>query len=281
VMAHGIEVRDHQAREYVLRYTPYTDTQGRATGWIVSLVDVSALHAAERKREEALALLSHDMRSPQSSIVALLEIERTYTKSDRLREVLDRIQRYAQHALELADDFVQQTRAESQTYALEVVSLVDLATVAGDEVWPQAHAKRIQLKMQFDDKPHWIRADPPLLTRALVNLLYNAVKYSPPRTEICCSITLDDQPTPGAPTYVQCTISDQGYGISAEQQDHLFEHFRRFRTVDQSEARGTGLGMAFVKTVATRHGGDVRVYSEIGTGTAFTLTLPALGEIAE
>ena len=81
---------------------------------------------------------------------------------------------------------------------------------------------------------------------------------------------------PGAARRVSCTIRDQGYGIPKEQQTGLFERFRRFHETERPEVGGAGLGMAFVKMVVTRHGGDVEVASEPGQGTAFTICLPLL-----
>ncbi|MFM0551792.1 CHASE2 domain-containing protein [Paraburkholderia sediminicola] len=282
LMAHGVEVRDAHERDHLLRYANCTNEQGETTGWIAGLVDVSALHAAERQREDALRLLSHDMRSPQASILALVEIERARGDPGLARGLLERIERYAQRALTLADDFVQLARAESQTYVLEPVSLAELLIDASDEVWPQAHAKRITLYTETGtadaaDDGHWICADRSLMTRALVNILNNAVKYSPPDTRIVCSLaSLTPKGVPGAARRVSCTIRDQGYGIPKEQQAGLFERFRRFHETERPEVGGAGLGMAFVKTVVTRHGGDVEVASEPGQGTAFTICLPVL-----
>jgi CHASE2 domain-containing sensor protein/signal transduction histidine kinase len=283
LMEHGVEVRDANGRDHLLRYATCTNAQGETTGWIAGLVDVSALHAAERQREDALRLLSHDMRSPQASILALVEIERARAEPTLARELLGRIERYAQRALTLADDFVQLARAESQAYVLEPVSLAELIIDASDEVWPQAHAKRIALQTDsgsdHEDDGHWIRVDRSLMTRALVNILNNAVKYSPPDTRIVCSVG-SGMPAivPGAARRVSCTIRDQGYGIPKEQQAGLFERFRRFHASERPEVGGAGLGMAFVKTVVTRHGGDVDVVSAPGEGTAFTIWLPALDE---
>ena len=286
LMAQGVEVRDAHERDHLLRYANCTNAHGETTGWIAGLVDVSALHAAERQREDALRLLSHDMRSPQASILALVELERArMPDSERLRELLNRVERYAQRALMLADDFVQLARAESQTYVLEPVSLTELLIDASDEVWPQAHAKRIALHTETaasdaaDDGGHWICADRSLMTRALVNILNNAVKYSPPDTQIVCSVaSATPKAVPGAARRVSCTIRDQGYGIPKEQQAGLFERFRRFHEAERPDVGGAGLGMAFVKTVVTRHGGDVEVASEPGQGTAFTIRLPVLEE---
>ncbi|WP_233805580.1 CHASE2 domain-containing protein [Paraburkholderia sp. HP33-1] len=281
LMAQGVEVRDTNERDHLLRYATCTNARGETTGWIAGLVDVSALHAAERQREDALRLLSHDMRSPQSSIIALVEIERARTEPVLARNLLGRIERYAQRALTLADDFVQLARAESQTYVLEPLNLTELVIDASDEVWPQAHAKRIALHTETGgdaaDAP-WICADRSLMTRALVNILNNAVKYSPPDTRVVCSFA--SQPAAkragSAAGRVACTIRDQGYGIPKEQQAGLFERFRRFHEAERPDVGGAGLGMAFIKTVVTRHGGSVEVVSAPGEGTAVTILLPAL-----
>ncbi|WP_109481049.1 CHASE2 domain-containing protein [Paraburkholderia sp. C35] len=283
LMERGIEVRDRNQRDHLLRYAKCTDAQGAVIGWIAGLVDVTAVHAAERLREDALRLLSHDMRSPQASILALVELERARSPSPdagRLRELLNRVERYAQRALMLADDFVQLARAESQAYVLEPVSLDELVIDASDEVWPQAQAKHIRLEAAYDEvgDGHWINADRSLMTRALVNILNNAVKYSPPDTRITCAVAQQESESGAGPARVRCTIRDEGYGISAENQAHLFERFQRFHESERPEATGTGLGMAFVKAVVMRHGGDVRVDSTPGKGTAFTITLPALDE---
>lgn len=274
LMERGVEVRARDGSDYLLRYARCTNAQGQAVGWIAGLVDVTALHDAERQREDALRLLSHDMRSPQASIVALVETERERgtLASEPVRGVMERIERYARRSLTLADDFVQLARAESQVYALEPTSLAELVIDASDEVWPQAHAKRIRIDTAFEgDQMGWINADRSLMTRALVNVLNNAVKYSPPDTRIVCTIALDDQ----TPPRVTCSIRDEGYGIPYEDQAKLFESFRRFHTAQRPEVSGAGLGMAFVKTVVTRHGGDVHVASEPGKGTTLTMLLPA------
>jgi CHASE2 domain-containing sensor protein/signal transduction histidine kinase len=275
LMAQGIEVRDQAERDHLLRYATCSNEEGEVTGWIAGLVDVSALHAAERLREDALRLLSHDMRSPQASILALVEIERARAESGHVHELLERIARYSRRALTLADDFVQLARAESQAYVLEPVSLSELTIDASDEVWPQAHAKHIQMETAAEgDDGYWICADRSLMTRALVNIMNNAVKYSPPGSSIVCTVGAVD----GLPRRVQCTIRDQGYGIPLDQQSRLFQRFRRFHETEQPETGGAGLGMAFVKTVVTRHGGEVQVESAPGKGTAFTVRLPAFDD---
>lgn len=265
----GIEVCDRTGRDHLLRYARCRNARGEVSGyWTVGLVEITALHAAEQAREDALRLLSHDMRSPHASVLALIDEERAATRSDRVRTLLENIERYTRRALTLADDFVQLTRAESQAYVFEPVNLADIVLDASDEIWPQARAKRIRVETHFEGDAHWVRADRSLMTRAVTNLLNNAVKYSPSDTVVLVSLT-------GAPPgRIHCTITDEGYGMAEEARAHLFERFRRFRVPGQPHTQGAGLGMALVKTVVTRHEGEVKVDSEPGRGTVVTVSIP-------
>jgi CHASE2 domain-containing sensor protein/signal transduction histidine kinase len=276
VLERGIEVRDSQGHDQMLKYARCMNANGDLIGWIASLTDLSALHSAQRQRDDMLHLLSHDMRSPQSSIITLLDIERPQVDSPRTMRMFDRIERYSRRALALADNFVQLAHAEMQTYTMDLSNLADLAQDAADEIWPQANAKQIEIRCQIDESLEYtVRAERSLITRALVNVMNNAVKYSPPNTRIDCILTRTEAPRPT----VQCLIRDQGYGIPLDQQAHLFERFKRFRTPDQPQTDGVGLGMAFVKTVVARHGGTIRVESETGRGTSLTIALPAAQDV--
>jgi CHASE2 domain-containing sensor protein/nitrogen-specific signal transduction histidine kinase len=275
IVRRGIEVRDRMGHEYLLRYERCRNQRGEESGsWVAGMVEVTALHAAERGREDALRLLSHDMRSRHASILALIELERSNTESERTRVLLERIERHAQRALKLADDFVQLARAESQAYSLEPVNLVDAVIDASDEIWPQARAKDIRVEMKLDGNEYWIAADRSLMTRAIANVLNNAVKYSPSSTVIAVGVSLD------ASRRVRCTVRDEGYGIPKDMQAHLFEPFRRFHSPGQPPTNGAGLGMAFIKAVVVRHGGEVQVDSAPGQGTTVTIRLPVLDSAA-
>ncbi|MDB5786121.1 CHASE2 domain-containing protein [Caballeronia mineralivorans] len=268
VMMHGIEVRDRHGRDHMLRYAPCATSAGGSLGWIASWVDITALHASERQRDDMLHLLSHDMRSPQASILALLDTERPHIDSTRAMDLMERVERYARRTLALADDFVQLARAESQHYSLELLNLHELAIDASDEIWPLAHAKDIEVRCESEGEAFWVLADRSLMTRALINLLSNAVKYSPPATRVDCIVS-------GMPGAIVCVVQDMGYGIALEQQAHLFERFRRFHLDGQPPSDGTGLGMAFVKTVISRHAGEIAIKSAPDRGTTVTITLRA------
>jgi signal transduction histidine kinase len=271
VVKRGLEVRDRTGREYLLRYKRCRNERGEESGsWVAGLVEVTARHAAERGCEDTLQFLSHDMRSRHASILALINLERSNTESKSARVFLERIERHTQRALKLADDFVQLARAESQTYSLEPINLTDIVLDASDEVWPQAQAKRIRVEMRLEGNEHWVAADRSLITRAVTNVVNNAVKYSPTDTVIQVSVSSE------TPRRVRCSVRDEGYGIPQNMQMYLFEPFRRFQSPGQPATNGIGLGMAFVRAVVLRHGGEVEVESEPGKGTTVTIGLPAL-----
>ncbi|CAB3753536.1 CHASE2 domain-containing protein [Paraburkholderia solisilvae] len=274
LLEQGIEVRGAKDGDYLLRYAKCFNVGGALTGWIAGLVDVTDLRTAERQQEDALRVLSHDMRSPQASILALVQMERSRLQLPRLQQMFERIERYARRTLTLADNFVQLARAESRVCELLPVSFAELVMAASDEILPQAFARHIRLRTILDDddggEGHWISAERSMLLRALVNILNNAVKYSPPHTEIVCSLARESGGR------VRCAVRDQGYGIPIEKQAMLFERFQRFHELQLPETEGTGLGMAFVKTVITRHNGYVTVVSAPGQGTTVTVSLPAL-----
>lgn len=257
---------------------------GATLGWIFSLINVTALRTAEARRDEALAFLSHDMRSPQSSILALLELHALDPDHHPLANVHERIEAYVRKTLDLSEQFLQVSRAETKTYELEPVDAAEICSAAIDDTWEAAGKKQIALTLRppkTADPPPVLAADRSLLTRAVSNLLSNAVKYSPAGTAVMVTIDRLTAPAGSAPSgsavsTLVIEVADQGYGISEADQQHLFSRYRRFSTPGQPKAAGAGLGMVFVKTVTERHGGRIEFDSAPGKGTRFRLLLPLI-----
>lgn len=267
-----IDLHLPDGRAYQLQTVFRRDEHGAGAGWIVRLADISILTAAMRQREQALQLLTHDMRSPQTSILALLA-----TTPDVPTELSERITAYAKRTLALADGFVQLARAEVTPVSLEPVDLADIAIEAIDEVWPQSVQRKIRIVQAGDDAPLMVLGDRSVLARTLVNLLGNAVKYSPEGSTI--TVTLSEQPSPNGPT-ANVAIADQGPGFSREEAATAFRPFQRFeRPGHDFAANGVGLGLAFVHAAVARHGGEVSCRSEPGVGAEFTVRLPRHGAL--
>jgi len=258
----GRELVTLSGRVLVVRLVPLHDARDVAVGSIARLSDITALRLAARQRENTLQLLSHDMRSPQASILALL---RHWPPSDAA--VRDQIAGYAQRTLSLADGFVQLARAESAPTRFDLLDLVPLLDEAVDDQWVLAHAKGITLAVERGPEECLVCGDRALLGRMLVNLVGNAVKYSGAGTAVTCVLAIE-------PEAAVCRIADQGRGIAADDLPFIFKPFHRVVARGEEAVGGAGLGLAFVETVATRHGGSVSCVSQPGVGSTFTVRLP-------
>jgi len=268
-----LEVRDYAGRDLILKCAPIHTAEGNFAGTVATLTDISRIRQAERQREETLRFISHDMRAPQSSILALVEMKQEASSQDDQGETLARIATLANRTLHLVDDFVHLTRAESMTICAVELDLGSLLQDGVDEFWASAHKRDIALGVRLPLPVAYTRGDQTLLMRALCNLIDNAIKYSPPQTRIGCGIEAE-------PGFWRVDIRDQGQGIAEADLARLFEPFSRVGVETRGDVGGAGLGLAFVRTVAERHGGSVEVASELGVGSVFTLRLPAAPEAA-
>jgi CHASE2 domain-containing sensor protein/two-component sensor histidine kinase len=264
-------------REHMLFYVPYADIDTalhsestRQHSFLVCLVDIADIKQSVTHDKQALRHIAHDLRSPLSTILQLIEEraegQRRETPHDRA--FLEDLRRQADYSLRVAKDFLQLSRAEqirSDTFA--PVALLDIATEAVDQLWPAAESKSIELigpECELEDTLLMGNAD--MLIRAIVNVIDNALKYSQPQTAI--TVRIVDEGEEGMVLHV----IDQGVGIAAEHLPHLFDPF--FQADGKGDAdRGVGLGLPFVKAVIERHGGDVQVHSEPGKGTDFRIVL--------
>src|SRR5690606_40376732 len=133
-------------------------------GWIVNIIDISAIRAAERSRDETLRFLSHDMRAPQASILALLELQNEESSALPQEEFFARIEKASRKTLGLADNFVQLARAESHEYRLEIVDFHDLLFDAADEIWSLAKSKHIAVQVEGEEGSYPVNVDRTLMT---------------------------------------------------------------------------------------------------------------------
>lgn len=265
----SFEAKMDDGRFFSIRMAEQTSTQGERLGWVIRFVDISEAKAAQRQREDIVHLLTHDMRSPQASILAILE---TANSEQIGAEASARIRHYAERTLGLADGFVQLARAENLEYVLEEVDLRDMLMDAIDDLWPQSKVKYIDIKTFGEGERLLIAAERSLLTRVLGNVIGNAIKYSGAGTTICC--TLGRESNGEGSSWARCAIADQGPGLAPEQRQKIFERFHRGPMGLGPKVDGVGLGLSFVHTVLMRHGGEIRCESVEGGGSTFTLFLP-------
>jgi CHASE2 domain-containing sensor protein/two-component sensor histidine kinase len=268
----GIEAVDPQRRMFMIRSTPSRQSNGGMLGWIISLADVTALRATLRLRDESLNFISHDMRAPQSAILATLELQRSGQVALDQETLFRRIEKSVHVTLSLADEFILLARAESRSYQPEELDFRSLLADATDEMWALANERQVRLEtISAADDACWVRGDRAMLVRALCNLLSNAIKYGPREALVECRLSIDRL---GETPQLVCAIHDSGPGLSEADLAQLFTPFYRATGGTQP---GAGLGLTFVKTVVEHHGGSIAA-SNINGGACFIMRLPCVPE---
>ena len=265
-------------RDCAVQFAPRYTFDGRASGMIVTIADVTQVKESERRRDEVLRFLSHDMRSPQASIITLLEIVKEDPGHIPTEKLLERVGKYARRTLTLADDFLRMARAErvnvSDFVPIEVTGILQDVVEEGEDA---ARGKSIRVVLNADVEEGWVLGDQDLLTRAVINLLSNAIKYSPDNTTTTVTLHAAD-----AGSRWRIDVADEGFGIAPENMSKLFQRFQRMEQEGQPRTDGIGLGLVFVKTVVERMGGEVQVSSRVMVndgdlhGTTFSILLPAM-----
>jgi PAS domain S-box-containing protein len=230
------------------------------------------LREALQARSRFYAAMSHELRTPINAIMGYnaLLLEGIFgTLGDAQQDKLQRAQRAAHHLLELVNDVLDLARIEAGRVDLEPeeVSFPVLLSDLLETVHSLAEEYRAPLSLHGPDVPHAICSDPRRVRQILLNLISNAVKYghdAPIRVEWCAT------PDGG----VEIDIADQGPGIEPADQQRIFREFEQVRNGDMPE-RGTGLGLAISSELAALLGGAIRLASQPGQGSTFTLVLPA------
>jgi hypothetical protein len=284
--------KDGQYRWLLSRAVPIRNEQKKIVKWIGTSTDIhdrkqaedereevlaheqaarEASEAANRAKDEFLALVSHELRSPLTAILGYASLLRQGPfDAQKVKQAVEVIERSGKAQVQLIDDLLDTARIISGKLKL-YVGPVDLAVViheAVQTIYPAANAKGISLQADFPSEIGQITGDPVRLQQVVWNLLSNAVKFTPMGGRVEVRLERVDP-------HIRITVSDTGKGISPEFLPYVFD---RFRQADASSARrygGLGLGLALVKYLVELHGGTIEAASAgEGQGTTFKVTLP-------
>lgn len=250
--------------------------------WQMRWVDLTNERAAQQQRNELMTFLSHDMRVPQVGILSLVDIYRSQNSMISMESLLAQVCSKAQDTLDAANDLVHLGQAQDGRYQMMEINAVTLIHSAVSQVWAQASAKNIELSIDrtMDDvfEQAWIWGDAGMLTRALLNLLTNAVRYSESQTCIFISLTVVNQE-------VACVIRDQGQGMSAQHIHNLNQNLTHLpaaivRRQSPDAAGSLKVGLHMVATVLKDHNSRV-IFTDAAAlgfeaGTSVAVYLPAL-----
>jgi two-component system, OmpR family, phosphate regulon sensor histidine kinase PhoR len=259
-----------EPRTLAMRAFPLAD-RGPTGRIVVTLTDITQRRRLEVLRRDFVANASHELKTPVAAVRALAETMLTALPDDPEagRRFAERIGREAERLDVLARDLLDLSRVERGTLDVEPVDLVGLAKEVVGGYGDLAEERRIRLRAELQPQVS-MRGDRAQLGLLLSSLLDNALRYTPARGTV--SVRLNATESRAA-----IQVSDTGQGIPAAELPRVFERFYRVDKARTRQTGGTGLGLAIVRHVAEAHGGTVRVDSELGRGSTFTVTLPVAG----
>lgn len=233
--------------------------------------DITRLEKLERIRQEFVANVSHELRSPLTIIKGYVETlqDGALQNEETAHRFLEKISRHVQRLEFLIQDLLTLTQLESGQGMLQFrsVKLREVANRAIGDLSEKATQRRISMTNLIDGK--WIvRADSDRLHQVLINLLDNAIKYGRESGHVILGARAK------APEFLEVWVQDDGPGIPSYALERIFERFYRVDKARSREQGGTGLGLSIVKHIIQAHGGRVSVESQLGKGTTFFFTLP-------
>jgi two-component system, OmpR family, phosphate regulon sensor histidine kinase PhoR len=244
---------------------------GRPSGAVVVLHDVTELRRLERVRQDFVANVSHEFKTPLTAIQGFAETLLAGAIDDpkNNRRFLEIIREHAARLARLTDDLMKLARIEAGKLEVQFsrVSLADVAEACEETALLKASRKRIALSMEIPVTLPPVLGDASLLHEVLQNLLDNAVQYTHAGGKIDVSATARERD-------VFITVADTGIGIPLAAQERIFERFYRVDAARSREAGGTGLGLSIARHIVEAHGGRIWVESEVGVGSKFSFSIP-------
>jgi PAS domain S-box-containing protein len=231
------------------------------------------LQDADQRKDEFLAVLSHELRNPLAPVrAALYVLQRAQPGSDQSHRSMTIIDRQVNQLTRLVDDLLDVTRVARGKIRLkrETLDVADLVRRTAEDHRDLFSRKHIDLGAQIETGPLWVNGDPHRLAQAVGNLLHNAAKFTERGGRAEVRVARDQQAGESV-----ITVSDNGVGIAPSSLPHLFEPFVQVDTAIDRSRGGLGLGLALVKSLVEMHGGSVRATSAgVGLGSEFTIRLP-------
>jgi len=241
-------------------------------GAIAVFHDKTRLKELEKIRQDFVANVSHELRTPLTTIKGYVEtLLEGALKEEVAFQFIQVIKRHTDRLTKIVEDLLTLSKIESKEFQLkrEEISAARLMEEVIHLVKGEAERKNIRLSLSEVHPNLFLLGDPYYLEQILINLLDNAIKYTPEGGEIILSVK--ERP----PDEVELSVKDNGIGIPEEDLPRIFERFYRVDKGRSQELGGTGLGLSIVKHLAHAHGGKVWAESQLGKGSTFYLTLPA------
>jgi PAS domain S-box-containing protein len=252
---------------------PLREDDGRISGGVAAFQDITSLYEVDRLKTEFVSIVSHELRTPLTSIKGALQLlidERTASDPDHAM-LLNVALSNTERLVRIINDILDISKIEAGKLELHVRphAVHEVVKQSLQNVESIAHGALVFLKSDIEAGAPAVQVDLDRFIQVIVNLLSNALKVAPPRSEV----TLRARRT--ADGFVAFSVADRGRGIAPDKLGLLFQKFQQLDGANTRRARGTGLGLAIVKALVEMQGGQVSVESAVGQGSTFTVTVPA------
>ena len=227
--------------------------------------------AARTRYQQAMHFVTHEMRTPLSAIQGSSELISRYALTeDKRKQIAQLINSESKRLARMVEIFLNVERLSAGQMELkrEPITVKEMVSVCVERTRPLAERKHIALTLTEIPGEFEVTGDRELMEYACYNLLTNAVKYSPQRTEVTVTGWKDDG-------HIRIAVKDQGIGMDQKEVKQIFQKFYRTKKAEESGEAGTGIGLSIVQQIVEQHGGQIEVTSQPGAGSCFTLVLPA------
>jgi len=245
---------------------------GEGLAWVLS--DITQQQIATEARDQFLMTATHELRTPLTNLQAYAEAlqEEEDLEIERQKEFCNVINSEANRLGRLVDQLltVSQMEAGSMVPNRHELELLPMLEFVSDQLKGQAEQKQMTLSTNLSAKLPTVFGDRDKLQAAIVNLVGNAIKYTPEHGKVVVRCAADDR-------WIRIDVEDDGPGIPEDEQEKVFEKFFRGASTREMDQRGNGLGLAFAREIARLHGGDIELQSVVGEGSVFTMRLPVGG----
>ncbi len=238
--------------------------------------DRTESYRLDEVRRDFVANISHELKTPIGAVGLLAEaLHAASDEPDQVRRFAKRLTKEAERLARITQEIIELSRLQAADALTkpEVVDIDHVVAMAIDQNRVAADSNRVEIASGGDAGAE-VYGDEPLLAVALHNLIANAIQYSPKGSRVGIGVS-------NADGIVEIAVTDQGIGIPEDDRDRVFERFFRIDPARSRHTGGSGLGLSIVKHVVQNHGGDIRVWSQPGNGSTFTIRLPEASQAAQ
>ncbi len=269
----GTHILETEKETYKIDYAPFMDGQNQIGGVILVFKNITEQHRLDRQQKEFVANVSHELKTPITTIKSYTEtlLEGALDEKELAIDFLKTINSESDRMSRLVSDLLKLSRMdhEKAIWTKEKISINEIVKDSCSKLILQAKSKKIKLNCSYDNRNSNVLFDKDGLEQILLNIIGNAIKYTPEHGEVSVGISAET-------SKVVVAIKDTGIGIPKDDLNHVFERFYRVDKARTRQMGGTGLGLSIAEQIAKSHDSTIEINSELHVGTTVTISMPKL-----